>query len=223
MSSKVAGVDDAGRGSIIGPLVIAGVAIAVDKLAQLSNVGVRDSKLLSPFARRRLYKQINEVADKVVVAKLEPSEVDRYVFKRKKYEKLNYLEALTAARVIDQLDADRIYVDASDTDVERFRKNISDILKKKVEIISAHHADRKFIVVSAASIVAKVIRDDEIEGLKRLYGDFGSGYPADPRTRAFLKEWLKSHGEPPLFSRRSWKTWKKLVATRLDDSMTNRG
>lgn len=211
----IGGVDDAGRGCIIGPLVLAGVAVCEGKIGRLIEIGVRDSKMLSPSARARIYPLIKKVADKVVSVKIPPEEVDKYVSRRKKFVRLNLLEAEAAAKVIEELGAELVYVDASDTDPIRFKGNILAKLERKVEVISEHGADKSYPVVSAASIVAKVERDAEISLLRKEYGDFGSGYPSDPITIAFLRDWLARYGEIPSFARRSWKTWRRLVDGRL--------
>ncbi|MCP8304426.1 MAG: ribonuclease HII [archaeon] len=208
---KIAGVDDAGRGAVLGPLVIAGVCVSKDKLKQLGEIGVRDSKLLSPYRRARLYRQIIDISDDVSLIKLTPEQIDEYVLRGKKYEKLNYLEATSMAKVIEPLDAEVVYVDASDVDVERFKQDILKSLKRKVELISVHHADRIYPIVSAASIIAKVNRDRDLSELADKFGSIGSGYPSDPRTINFLKRWLREHGDLPPFARRSWKTVKKLL------------
>jgi ribonuclease HII len=216
---KIAGVDDAGRGAILGPLVIAGVSVKEDKLEQLIKIGVKDSKLLSPNRRGNLYPQIMNIVDNVAVVKLKPEQIDEYVLKGKKYKKLNYLEALSMAKVIEPLDAEIVYVDASDVNVDRFKQDILGVLQRKVEIISVHHADRIYPIVSAASIIAKVNRDKEIFDLSQKFGDLGSGYPADDRTVKFLEQWLRKYGDMPPFARKSWKTVKKLLNSKLDRTM----
>ncbi len=187
MARVIGGVDDAGRGCIIGPLVLAGVALEEDRLSLLVGLGVKDSKRLSPSARVKIYHEISVIANRVVLVKVPPEEVDRYVLRRKRFVRLNLLEAEATARVIDDLGAEVVYVDASDADPERFKANILASLHREAEVISQHHADRVYPIVSAASIVAKVERDKEIKRLKEQYGDFGSGYPADPKTMRFLQ------------------------------------
>jgi len=215
---KIAGVDDAGRGAVLGPLVIAGVCVSENKLEQLIRIGVKDSKLLSPYKRLDLHHQIMNIADGVSVLKLKPEQIDDYVLKGKKYKRLNYLEAVSMAKVIESLDAEIVYVDASDVNVERFKQDILEVLKRKVEIVSVHHADRIYPIVSAASIIAKVSRDQEISDLSQKFGDIGSGYPADERTIKFLEQWIKRYGDIPSFARRSWKTVKKLLISKLDET-----
>jgi ribonuclease HII len=211
----ICGVDDAGRGCIFGPLFIAGAAMSDDVAKQLHSDGVRDSKLLTRQQRERLFDVIREKAISYVVLSIKPEEIDEYVRRKKKHTKLNYLEAIYMARAINKLQGEVAYVDASDTDVRVFSAQIEENLERKLSIVAVHHADRLFPVVSAASILAKVSRDREIEKLKKEVGDFGSGYPSDPRTVKFLKEWIASKKSPPPFTRLSWKTWKKLLQTDM--------
>lgn len=207
---RVAGLDDAGRGPIIGPLIIAGVLIDDSRIQELASLGVRDSKLLSPSARRRLEVQIKQTVERYEYVELTPDQIDLVVHKAKKLQRLNFLEAKAMAQVISRLKPDIAYVDASDVLCERFGKHVQENLSFQVKIISEHHADRKYPVVSAASILAKVRRDEEVARLQAEYGDFGSGYVTDARTITFLENWIQQHGSPPPIVRRSWKTLKKL-------------
>jgi ribonuclease HII len=210
----IAGVDDAGRGSVIGSLVIAGVLMSEEDLPKLAELGVKDSKLLSPHRRERLAVEIKRIAKKHAVIKLSPKEIDHIVQKGKKLHRLNRLEAQTMARVIEALRPDIAYVDASDVLEERFKQHILECLPFKVEIISEHKADRKYSIVSAASIIAKVERDKEIAELTKKYGDLGCGYPTDPKTISFLKKCLQETGEYPDFVRKSWKPAKKVKSEK---------
>lgn len=206
---QIAGVDDAGRGSVIGPLVIAGVSVNEEDLPKLTKLGVKDSKLLTPHRREVLAVEIRQVVQNYVIEKLQPREIDQIVFSGKKLHKLNWLEAKTMAKVIQKLKPDKVYVDASDVVEERFKQDILDCLTFEVLIVSEHKADRTYPVVSAASIIAKVERDREIAELASVYGDFGSGYPSDPRTIAFLRSYAEKMMEYPDFVRKSWKTVRK--------------
>ena len=210
----IAGVDDAGRGSAMGPLVIAGVLMKEQDLPKLVELGVRDSKLLTPHRREILAPQIKQIAEKHAIAKLAPSEIDDIVLNGKKLHKLNWLEAQTMAKVIQALKPDKAYVDASDVIEERFKQDILDCLPFKIPIVSEHKADKTYPIVSAASIVAKVERDTEIAKLADKYGDFGSGYPSDPRTTAFLEQCMRNMEEYPDFVRKSWKPVQKVKSEK---------
>jgi ribonuclease HII len=207
----VAGVDDAGRGPVIGPMVIAGVAMPREKVQELKLIGVKDSKLLSPRSRTNLASQIHGIVSNSAYVEVAPSEIDQVVLRGRRLERLNLLEAKCMAQVISELRPKLAYVDASDVMPERFGKTISDMVSFKVRIVSEHHADRNYPVVSAASILAKVRRDELVATLRDEFGEFGSGYVTDPITMNYLRGWFKEHGDFPPIVRKSWKTIGKLV------------
>jgi len=205
-----AGVDDAGRGPVIGPLVVAGVLFEESDIPKLLDLGVKDSKLLTPQRREGLETEILAVAVGYKVLYFSPSEVDNYVLSSKKLKKLNWLEAKAAAMIIEELRPNIAYLDASDVDAGRFGRQVQELVSFPVHVVSKHHADRDNPVVAAASILAKVHRDRAVAGLKKAYGDFGSGYPSDPRTMRFLRDCIRDYGTFPDCVRRSWKTLKRL-------------
>jgi ribonuclease HII len=189
--------------------VIAGVLMKKEDIQKLVEIKVRDSKLLSPQRRETLEVEIKKVAEKYAVIRLSPQEIDQVVLTGKKFHRLNRLEAQTMAKIIEVLKPDIAYVDASDVLEERFKEHILECLPFKVEIVSEHKADRNYPIVSAASIIAKVERDKAIAELKSIYGDFGCGYPTDPKTIEFLKQCLEKSEEYPDFVRKSWKPAKR--------------
>lgn len=210
----VAGVDDAGRGCVIGPLVVAGVLMEEKDLPKLAELGVKDSKCLSPGKRDMLAVEIRRVAVKHAVKRLCPKEIDKVVESGRRLHKLNRLEAHAMADIIKSVKPDIAYIDASDVLEKRFKQHILECLAFKVEIVSEHRADRKYPIVSAASIIAKVERDNEIARLKEKYGDLGCGYPSDPKTISFLQECMEELGKYPDCVRKSWKTAKKVKSTK---------
>lgn len=203
----VGGVDEAGRGSIIGPLVVAGISIRESKIAQLSEMGVRDSKVLTPKARARLFGQIMKIVDSVCIRKVDPAEVDSSVSLRG----LNRLEARVMASVINKIGADEVYVDCCDVNTERYRDHISQHLNCSPKVHSMHHADAINVVVSAASIIAKITRDQEIQHIRNRYKSIGSGYPSDEQTMRFIRRWVTKNGNAPEFARKSWKPLKIML------------
>jgi len=204
----IAGIDEAGRGCVIGPLVIAGVLVKNENLPKLEKLGVKDSKLLTAKKREALFPEITHLAEKYDVIKLSPLQIDRAVENRRKLFKLNRLEAETMAQIVTALQPEIVYVDAADVIEERFACHIQEASTFKTQIISKHKADKIYAVVSAASIIAKVERDREVAKLREQYGDFGTGYLSDPKTPVFLTEWLKNHEEYPECIRKSWKPAK---------------
>jgi ribonuclease HII len=207
---RIAGVDDSGRGSVIGPLVIAGVLLDENDLQRLTELGVKDSKRLSRQRRENLYEEIKKLALKYHVIKLSPAEIDKVVRSGRKLHKLNRLEAQTMAKVIETLQPDIAYVDASDVLAERYKYHIMEHLPFNVKIISEHKADVKYPVVSAASIIAKVERDKVISELTAKHGNMGCGYATDSKTLEFLEKWMRNFGSYPDFVRVSWKTVKRI-------------
>ena len=201
----VAGVDEAGRGCVVGPLVVAGIAVKSENLQALSDLGVKDSKLLSVKKRETLCPEIIKLSEKHHVIKVPPAQIDKVVESSRTLHKLNRLEAQTMAKILEVLRPDEAYVDAADVLEKRFGNHISECLRNKTKIVSEHKADRTYPVVSAASIIAKVERDGEIAKLKAKHGDFGSGYLTDEKTMAFLKRLLQANGDYPSFIRKSWK------------------
>jgi len=206
----ISGVDEAGRGSVIGPLVIAGVSLEEKDLHKLVDIGVKDSKLLSPKKRETLAQQIREMALSCHTIFLSPIEIDQVVEKGKKLHKLNRFEAQAMARVITFCKPDVVYVDASDVLAARFGHHIAEKLDFHLRIVSEHKADITYPIVSAASIIAKVERDRVIAHLQKKHGNLGSGYPSDTNTIKFLRDWIKKFDSYPDFVRKSWKTSKRI-------------
>ncbi len=214
--ARIGGVDEAGRGSVFGPMIIAGVTFSRSDLRVLRRMGVKDSKLLAPTRRSLLSAQIHQLAEEIQIALVTPSEIDKVVKRGIKYRRLNFLEAKKMASIISRLSADEVYVDAPDTNPRRFSQAIQRFLTRKVKLVCRHKEDRRNPIVGAASIVAKVKRDMEIEKLKKSYGDFGSGYPSDRITVQFLRNWIVERGEPPPFTRTSWKTLRRVTEEVTD-------
>jgi len=207
----IAGVDEAGRGPVIGPMVIA-VAVAEDfREAELKKAGAKDSKVLSPAQREKLFPQIKKMCTEVRIVSISPRELDALMDQ----VSLNEIEAMKMGQLLNQLSPqpEKIYVDAPDTIEDAFTKRLRKYYKGEAELICRHKADALFPICSAASVIAKVERDRAIERIKEELGvDFGSGYPADSRTYEFLKkEWgpgVEKH------IRMKWKTLAKIEEER---------
>ena len=198
------GIDEAGRGPMLGPLVVAGVLATSSQIKQLKKHGVRDSKKLTPVMREKLYKKIIDTVENYHIVRIQPRTIDTSV----KNHSLNHLEAKYMAKIILKLKPKVSFVDSCDANPVRFGKEISQ-LSKNSKIRSYHHADSKFIIVAAASILAKVSRDRTITRLKKNY-DIGSGYPSDKKTVNFVKKSIRKN-EIPSFVRKSWKPVQKMM------------
>ncbi len=207
----IAGVEEAGRGPVIGPLVMALVETDTQTIKKLEELGVTDSKLLSPKRRELLYTKIKELCEVKVII-LSPEKIDNAL--NSPTMNLNWLEAKTSSTLINKSKARKVILDCPSNNFETYANYVKKNLTRQVELVVEHKADSKYTIVGAASIIAKVIRDREIEKLKIVANfDFGSGYPSDPRTIAFIKDnWNKYD-----FFRKTWSTYKKLSQKSLGD------
>lgn len=211
----IAGVDEAGRGSVIGPLVVAGIGVKESKLPLIRGLKLRDSKTLSRRSRRQLYSKIVGVADYICVCVLSTNEIDESV----RLKGLNKLEAEAMAAVISDIQPDNVYVDCCDVKPFRYTSLLETYItsSRVYKLYSFHHADALNAVVSAASIVAKVIRDSEIYEIRKTHKNIGSGYPSDRLTINFIRDWVLRFGEAPNFVRKSWRPVKLILkeSTRI--------
>lgn len=193
-------------------MVVAGIGVSSEE--RLSDLGVRDSKLLSPKERERLYPLIRRRC-KVAIVTIDAQEIDTI----RGEMTMNACVARAHAQVITRLSPTCAYVDACDVNCFRYAEMVKAHLPTSCEIVSEHHADEKYMVVSAASIVAKVVRDREITKLAKKYGEIGSGYPSDPVTIRWLTGYIGEHPSPPLIARWSWKTVSAIIAKKNQRSL----
>ncbi len=207
----VAGADEAGRGPVIGPLVMCGITIdEVDEL-KLRNIGVKDSKLLTPKKREMLYDEILKVVKDHKIIVVEPKEIDEAL--NSPHLNLNWLEAIKTAMILNELKPEKAIVDCPSNNIQAYHTYMGGFLKHNMDVQLEHDAER-YTPVAAASIIAKVTRDRMIEKMKEKYGNFGSGYPSDPKTKEFLaKNWDKY---PEIF-RTTWASYKKVAQKTLAD------
>lgn len=200
------GIDEAGRGPVLGPLVVAGVAVLDPALPV--GLGCRDSKMLTPAKRESIARRL-ATADgvRIEVRVFSAEQLDALRERRT----LNDLEVEAFRDIASCLGATTLIVDAADVDAERFGRRVRHGLPAGVTVVSEHKADTNHPIVGAASIVAKVERDRHIAELARRLErrldqarPMGSGYPSDPLTVAFLKAWVERFGDLPDGTRRTW-------------------
>jgi ribonuclease HII len=213
----IAGIDEAGRGAVAGPLVVAGVCCDRKAEAMLRKMGVRDSKLLSPARRERLASAIEKTARNVVILKVGPCKIDAH---RKGGMSLNQIEAIKMAEVASFLRPHRVYIDSPDRNIYKFSRLLEKLIQHEPEIVLEHKADVRYPVVAAASIMAKVERDREVAGLREEHGDFGSGYPSDPVTQEWLRNWISGNRKFPDFIRRTWIPAELMERDRLQTRLS---
>ena len=206
MARLIAGIDEAGRGAVLGPLVVAGALFKDDKdvFEVLSVAGVRDSKLLTPDRRRELARLVSRLAVSRAIFRIIPAKLDN--------ESLNQLEINYTARLINRLEPHSVYLDvpASGKGIKRYCDRVQGLcVNSSVQIVGGNKFDTNNIIVAAASILAKEAREKAIRALHKKYGDFGSGYPSDTRTQEWLRTWQKKNSEWPAIVRRKWSTLTK--------------
>ncbi|MEM4282118.1 MAG: ribonuclease HII [Candidatus Woesearchaeota archaeon] len=204
--TTICGIDEAGRGPIIGPMIICGILVDKRQLPILEKLKVKDSKALTTPQREKISVELKK-RFKYKLISVSPQEIDAVVLADSKDVNLNWLEAEKAVELIDALKPDEVIMDCPSPNIKAFTSFIMQRIKRKCALLCAHHADAKYPVVSAASILAKTARDEAVEKIKRKIGiDFGSGYVADPRTKEFLE---KHWNDYPEIFRHSWAPYRK--------------
>jgi len=209
----ICGVDEAGKGSVLGPMVVAGVAARSANV--IADLGVKDSKQLSPADRERLFPLIKKRC-RIATVVIPAEEIDAI----RREMTMNACVARAHAQVIEKLAPATAYVDACDVNPFRYAETVKSHLDIACEIVSEHHADDTYPIVSAASIIAKVTRDREITKLSKKYGEIGSGYPSDPVTIVYLSTYIDEHHIPPPIARKSWKTVSAMLAEKSQSSLS---
>lgn len=211
----ICGVDEAGRGPVMGPLVVS--AVYVEEDSALREIGVRDSKKLSPKQRETMYDQIIDAAEDFSIVVLYADEIDLQM----KHMNLNQIELAMFAEAASKIPVDAVYADCPDVDENRFSLELSEKVKGP-NIIGRHKADDTYPVVSAASIIAKVTRDRLMKDIAESFGeDIGSGYPSDEVTMEFIRKWIYKNRKAPPHTRCSWEPVKKLLMLSNNSRITD--
>ncbi len=220
--SKITGIDEAGRGAIIGPLVIAAVSLDKNVIKELKSLGVRDSKKLTPEKREELSKLIEDRATDIFVIKIKACKIDKY---RSMGINLDKIEAMHIAQLIEFARGDKIYVDSLTSNPKKFKELIASYLtlkELKNNLIVRNYLDENNTVVAAASIIAKVERDKEIKKLEKKYKmEIGVGYPHDPKTIKFIEHFITQGLKLPDCIRRTWITTSLLKEKHLQKTLNN--
>lgn len=214
MGELILGIDDAGRGPVIGPMILAGCLIDEATEKEFKKLGIKDSKELTPKRREFLAAIIREKSETFEVVLAHPIEIDE---KLTSGINLNILEALKTAEIINKINKGynkiKVIIDCPSVGISKW----ADFLKTKIEnlsnleVVCEHKADKNHISVSAASILAKSAREKEMDGLRKIYGEeLGSGYTSDPSTIKFLEKNAQVHENSGIF-RKTWETWRVTI------------
>lgn len=208
------GVDEAGKGPVLGPMVVAAVSGDPAVIPE----GVADSKRLSAARREELAAELHAVEGlQIATVQVSVAEIDDEV------SNLNVLTAHAHGAAVAAVADEGMpgCADAADIDIERYAHRVEEAVGFPVDLDAKHKADEYDVLVAAASIVAKVERDAVIAELQAEHGDIGSGYPSDPKTREFLKLYFAANGEFPPETRVSWKTCASLRAEVEQQGLSN--
>lgn len=211
----IAGADEAGKGCVIGPLVLCIASVDESREHELKKAGAKDSKLLSPAARESIYGKLKSIFHECACVSITAEDLNRLM----PHHSLNEIEAMKIAEGVQLLKGrpEKLFVDSPDVIAPRFASSINRHLPRNMEIVSEHKADYKYPIVSAASVIAKVERDRAIHEIKREWGiDFGSGYCHDPLTIGFLKSNL-ARPEVAKYVRNRWETIYRMAQKKLGD------
>jgi ribonuclease HII len=213
----ILGIDDSGRGPLIGPMIMAGCLIDSELEKEFKEHGVKDSKKLTDKRREILAEIVKTKALSYNIIVISPREIDG---RTNAGINLNRIEAIKSADIINStnkgFDKIKVVVDCPSPNIEKWTRTLKSYVDKKdnLEFVVEHKADVNHIACSAASIIAKSQREKEVRKIKRAIGkDFGSGYPSDPVTCKFLKDYAKEHRKDGIF-RETWATWKNNCITK---------
>lgn len=215
---NILGLDEAGRGPVLGPMVVAGIVIPEEKLKIIERMGVKDSKKVTPKRRLVLARKLSKMFEYDTV-EITAQDIDNL---RAKDVNLNEIEKIAMKKLIAKLDANKIIIDSLDVKPERLQKEMQEVAGNEKTVIAEHKADDNYLPVAAASIIAKFTRDQIIEKINKEYihsnenkEGIGSGYPSDPKTKKFLKQY--TYDEMPYFVRRSWGTVQRIKEESEDN------
>lgn len=200
------GLDEAGRGSVIGPMAVAGVWVRADRVDQLAGLGARDSKQVPRARRGEILARIQAVAVHHRVVLIPPERIDA--------ASLTLLEMEALAELIGERPADRIFLDVPTPPrgIAPFLEALQRRVGRPLPLVGENRADETYPIVGAASILAKVTRDRELDAVREVYGDVGWGYPGEPQVKRFLESWYRRERSFPPVVRSRWSTAREIVA-----------
>ncbi len=198
MGKLVSGIDEAGRGGVFGPLIIAGLSLYESDLNELEGKGLKDSKLFTGLTGRKkrneLALEIQEIAVDRTVKEISSEEIDKTLAKRPS-DNLNLLEIRNFYQIIKDLKSNRIYIDnlsspkytvneirnlihrkkdinklvIKSRNKEEYSVSLSKDNQTKMKIVIATGADKKYSIVAAASILAKYTRDNRLREIEQNF------------------------------------------------------
>ncbi len=220
MGMHILGIDEAGRGPVIGSMMIAGVLVDDEGEKRLREIGVKDSKMLSRQERDKLAEEIGKIAKEVHVIEVTANEIDNM----RRVMSLNEIEAGKVVELLERFEEriDKAYIDCPDPVPDTFIARLKALADLDMGLVVEHKADARYPVVSAASIIAKAARDAHVDKLSKKHGvKLGTGYPHDPDAINAIEEHLNRTGKLPPYVRKSWDTSKRLLEKRTQRKLSD--
>ena len=198
-------------------MVMCGLMVKEEDEKRLVKIKVKDSKLLTAKKREYLFDKIKEISCKYEIIIISPEEIDKAVHGHDGLN-LNRLEARKSAEIINQLNPNKVIIDTPSNNIESYKKYLLKLIKnKEIDFVLEHKADYNYPIVSAASILAKVTRDNEIKKIReKIKIDFGSGYMTDPKTIDFLENYYEKF---PYLFRKSWLPYKDILNKKFQKKL----
>lgn len=207
----ILGIDEAGKGPVVGPMSICGCLMTKKTEKELKKLGVKDSKQLTDKRREFLAEEIRKKVVGFDVVVVSAGEIDGY---QDKGININEMEAILCSNIINHLNDKvkkiRVVIDCPSVAPNKWKDSVRMKVEhlQNLEIVCEHKADVNYVAVSAASILAKSRREEEMEKLKKQYGkEIGSGYSSDPNTQKFVEKYCIKYANDGIF-RKCWETWK---------------
>lgn len=208
----VLGVDEAGRGAVLGPLVVAGAVLPELDLPKLAALNVKESKSVARAKRARLVRELWAFGVRGRAVVIQPNRIDQ--------ENLTQLELRAIVELVRFFQPARVIGDppVPPRAIPRFRQSLAKSTGFAEErILFSPKADVREPLVAAASLLAKVVRDGYVRALRQIYGDFGWGYPGEAKVQEFLAQYMRAHGELPPICRKRWSSVQKTFSLKLQE------
>ena len=204
------GIDDAGRGVLMGPLVIAGALISETGAERLSSLNVQDSKnYKNAKTVVNRFMEIGSVVDKFTVRLISSQELTE-----KNERKITIDRAMIPyiIEIVEELGRGLGNPNVLIDNLQHREDLIDELKKRGFNNVVVESGAERHLSVAAASIVASAQFELELRKLRPEWGEIGSGNPNDPKTIKWLKEYYKKEKKWPNFVRTYYKTIRRMEA-----------
>ncbi|NHJ46824.1 MAG: ribonuclease HII [Asgard group archaeon] len=206
----VVGADEAGRGLIIGPMVIGACAINDEILQKFTSIGIKDSKKYS--SHQKLMTHANLVKKESLAWSVKILHADVLTNFNKNGMTMDEAEAYTFYRALEEIIKKVPKIDEYQVDNFQAKKKLKSLITdnpkmKNISLKVLPRADLQYPAVSAGSLLARGQSLTELDKIRKQHGNFGSGSTNDKRTINWLKQYyIQNKSWPKKIVRVYWKT-----------------